>query len=281
LEVDEQEATRFILLSPETNQEKIRAAIHERIAKDSDKISYLRNLDENRDRRSLKDRILGIKQEGIQDVTIGNPKLIEQRFLAMNQSLKPRHQRDVGRLMALVKGQALLNLWFRDRKGSIITANEDDIEEAFKIWMSISESQELNLPPFVFQIYREVILPVWQEKNHTEGKDVVNPTGLLGLSRGDVTRKHFQVYGRPIADWMLRQQVLPMLDNAGLIVQEADPNDKRRLLIYPSDARPGSKVNNSEPHGGGDGPSDLFTPPSDSPFPFQQYGEDVTGKILR
>ena len=32
----------------------------------------------------------------------------------------------------------------------------------------------------------------------------------------------------------LRQQILPMLETAGLIMQEADPSDKRKMLIYPT-----------------------------------------------
>ena len=32
----------------------------------------------------------------------------------------------------------------------------------------------------------------------------------------------------------LRQQILPMLETAGLIVQEQDHSDKRKMLIYPS-----------------------------------------------
>jgi hypothetical protein len=36
LKIDEQEATRFILLSPETSQKKIRETIHEKIMNESD-----------------------------------------------------------------------------------------------------------------------------------------------------------------------------------------------------------------------------------------------------
>jgi hypothetical protein len=32
----------------------------------------------------------------------------------------------------------------------------------------------------------------------------------------------------------LRQQILPMLETAGLIVQEQDPSDKRKMMIFPS-----------------------------------------------
>ena len=41
------------------------------------------------------------------------------------------------------------------------------------------------------------------------------------------------VYGRMMAEWMLRQQILPMLENSGLINQEPDPNgDKRTKLVF-------------------------------------------------
>ena len=45
--------------------------------------------------------------------------------------------------------------------------------------------------------------------------------------------QHFEVYGRMLDTNQLRQQILPMLETAGLIVQEADPSDKRKMLIYP------------------------------------------------
>ena len=46
-------------------------------------------------------------------------------------------------------------------------------------------------------------------------------------------KKHFEVSGRIVYDWFLRQQVLPVLENVGLISLESDPKDKRKILIYP------------------------------------------------
>jgi len=49
----------------------------------------------------------------------------------------------------------------------------------------------------------------------------------------------------------LRQQILPMLETAGLIVQEQDPNDKRKMMIFPSSMYQLSEVKrNSETEGG-------------------------------
>jgi len=54
LKIDEQEATRFLLLSPETNQEKIREAIYERIKKETDPEAYHQWLNDNPERQLLK-----------------------------------------------------------------------------------------------------------------------------------------------------------------------------------------------------------------------------------
>lgn len=234
LKIDEQEATRFLLLSPETNQEKIREAIQEKIKKETDANTYQKWLDDNSERKLLKKRIQAIRQENIKEIKIGSPTKIEERFLEKNKMLKPRHLRDIGRLISLIKSFALLNLWFREQNNSTIIANDEDIEEGFKIWDSISETQELNLPPYIYHLYHEVILSAWNDKNKNRAEDSEKINGELGLTRQEIIQKHYQVYGRFIADWQLRQQIIPMLENAGLILQEQDPSDKRKMLIYPN-----------------------------------------------
>ena len=251
LKIDEQEATRFLLLSPETNQEKIREAIHEKIKKETDANAYQEWLDSDPKRKTLKERIKAIRQEGIIEIKIGSPEKIEERFFKKNKMLKPRHSRDIGRLISLIKSFALLNLWFRERNDSIIVANDEDIEGAFKIWDTISESQELGLSPYIYELYYKVILSVWNEKNENRSEGFEEITGELGLARQDIIQKHYQVYGRFIADWQLRQQIIPMLETAGLITQEPDPNDRRKMLIYPTTPLIISKEqNNSELRGG-------------------------------
>jgi DNA primase len=234
LRIDEQESTRFLLLSPETNHEKIRQAVVEKLKKETDPEAYKQRLDDDPNRTVLKERIRAIKQENICEVKIGEPQQIEGKFLAEGKVLKPRHSRDVGRLISLVKGFALLNLWFREREDSTITANQDDIEEAFRIWDGISESQELGLPPYIYQLFQEVIVPAYKEKNKGRAEGLEEATGSLGLTRQDISQKHYEVYGRFIPDWQLRQQIIPMLETAGLIRQEPDLNDKRKMLIYPT-----------------------------------------------
>lgn len=246
LDLDEQEATRFLLLSPEINQEKIREAIFEKIKKESDVSSYRYELEIDPDRRLLKERIRGIKQEAIKEIKIGSPELVQQLFLERVKVFKPRHQRDIGRVMSLIKVFTLLNLWFRERRGAIVMANEEDIRDAFKVWDAISESQELNLPPFVFNLYKDVIVAAYKDKNG-ESEGVIK----IGLSRQDIMQKHYAVYSRFLPDWQLRQQIIPQLETAGLLTQEPDQLDKRRILIYPTTLLTISPTqNNSESDGG-------------------------------
>ena len=239
LRIDEQESTRFILLSPETSQEKIRYAILEKIKKESDFPAYIESLNANPERQLLKERIEAIKEEHIDEIKIASPEKIVESFLSKRNMLKPRHQRDVGRLMALTKIFALMNVWFREREGSTIIATDEDIQEAMKLWDKISESQEYNLPPYIYDLYKDVIIPSYQEKNGFGFAET-----MQGVTRQEVLKKHYQVYARMIPDWQLRQQIIPMLETAGLITQEPDPDDKRKILISPTSDNDNSSQKN-------------------------------------
>lgn len=228
LKIDEQEATRFLLLSPEVSQGKIQQGISATIRRGSDGSSYRNWIEENADRSLLKERIRAIKLEGIKEIRITSSDKVEKRFLDDKKKLKPRHQRDVNRLLDFVKSFALLNVWFRERSGSTITANDSDIDEAFKLWEKVAFSQEMNLPPYVYNIYSQIILAAWEKKNAGR-RDL-----KIGLSRREVLAEHYAVYGRMLDNNTLAKQILPMLETAGLIVEEQDEIDKRAKIIFPS-----------------------------------------------
>ncbi len=59
LKIDEQETTRFLLLSPETNREKIRQAIYEKIRKETDGDMYELSLENNPECSRHKNRFAG------------------------------------------------------------------------------------------------------------------------------------------------------------------------------------------------------------------------------
>jgi len=234
LKIDEQEATRMVLLSPEINQEKIREAIYAKVKKESDRKTYKDWLQGNAGRELLKERIMAIKQERIEEIIIKSPEKIEEIFTKQKRILKPRDARDVGRLISLVKTFALLNLWFRERNGQTIIANEDDISEAIKIWNKISESQELGIPPYIYSLYLKIVLTAFNEKNQIQDEESEQNIQGIGLTRQEIISKHFQVYGRALSDWKLRQEIIPMWESAGLITQERDIDDKRKILISPT-----------------------------------------------
>jgi hypothetical protein len=233
LRMDPQEQTRFILLSPEVNQEKIHAGISNTIRKEADNEKYKEWLDSDPKRKMLKLRIQAIKQEHIDDIKIANQEKILERFFTVDKKLQPRHQRDIKRLLSLVKSFALLNLWWRERDGSTVTASDEDIEYAFILWEKISISQELNLPPFIYDIYTQIILPAYKEKNEFQSQ-VFEELPKHGITRQDILEKHYKTYGRMLDAQQLRQQIIPVLETSGLIYQEQDPNDKRKILIHPS-----------------------------------------------
>lgn len=196
LRIDEQESTRFLLLSPEVSQAKIQDGIDMAIRKESNSATFASWLNEIPERALLIERIRAIKLEGITEINIANPERIRERFLRDNRVLKPRHQRDIKRLLALVKAFALLNPWWRDRSGSTITANNADIDAALALWDKIAVSQELNVPPYVYDIYQDVILPAWRDKNSNVETALDGKIELKGVSRQEVLSKHSEVYGR-------------------------------------------------------------------------------------
>jgi hypothetical protein len=161
-------------------------------------------------------------------------KEIEKRFFEQNKILKPRHQRDIKRLICIIKALALLNLWWRNKNSRTIVAVKSDVNEAFALWEKISVSQELNLPPYIYKLYLEVILPIWNGKNGNRDGEIAEVTGKIGITRQEILQKHFDVYGRMLDGNQLRQQILPMLETCGLIIQESDPSNKRQKLIYPT-----------------------------------------------
>jgi len=234
LRMDEQEMTRFLLLSPQLDQDKIKASIHEKIVKQSNVKAYREALAQNPLVTALRERLLAIKEALITDVIITNPDIVERRFLEGRKTLQPRHSRDVSRVMSFICGFALFNLWHRKRSGNTIYANDYDVDEAFNLWAEISESQDYGVSPYLLDIYRNVILPAYEAANKDIPEEVFE--GIVekaGVTRQEILSMYRQVNGKHIDTYKLRMEILPMLENAGLIYQEQDKNDKRKLLVYP------------------------------------------------
>ncbi len=246
MKIDEQESTRFFMLSPETGQEKIMAGVLECIKKDTDKIKYKAMLEADPKRMLLKQRIVAIRQAGIDDVIIPDAEEIKSLFLNPRPILKPRHQRDVKRLMSLTKGFAMLNFMFRKCDGGTLYATLEDIREAITIWDQIAESQEFNIPPFVYQVYKDVIEVEYKDLNSDGSIDGTS----IGVSYKDILKRYMKAYGRALPYYQLINDIIPALEISGLVQLEQDPNDKRKKLVYPTMPLNISDKINNKPEGG-------------------------------
>lgn len=246
LRVDEQESTRFIMLSPSIEQDKLIAGIKQSILKEVDRQSFKTNVEGDEERQLFKKRILAIKQEHIVDVKIDNPELVEKLFLHdSTKAIRPRQQRDIKKVICLIKGFALFNFWFRKREGDYIFATEDDIREAFDLWNSISLGQDYGLAPYIYAIYTDIIIPLWK-KQAQDAESTVAVFRNDGIERKDILKKHTEIHGRPLSMIYLRQHILPQLEQAGLIAQEKSTSDGRHMVVFPLELEEGITTNNSE-----------------------------------
>lgn len=232
--MDQQEMTRFLLLSPEINPEKIFAGIHQSSRKESDKKKYYKELNENPLRKALIKRIAAIKAEGIDEIIIENEKSVQDRFLSHIKNPQPRNQRDIKRIYSIIKSVTLLNVWHRKREGTTVYASEQDISTGFEIWDKISLFQELEISPYLYEFYQQVILPLWNRDQIDEFGDPIPEEKKVGVSRQDMLKQYAHVYGGNLGMFRLRYDYLPSIETAGLIYQEPDPNDRRQLLTYPT-----------------------------------------------
>jgi len=230
LALDEQEATRMILLSPEISQEKLREAVYLKILKEADERAFKEYVEKDPRRKALRARIKRIAELKVAEIIVPEPEKIFQRFVGSRRILKPRHARDAGRLMALVKVLALLNYNHRrvDRRGEwvIIYASWKDVEAAFQLYDQVAEPQELNLSPFVYEVYKQVIVPLAKEK-------ILDNDPASGPTKMEICRKFLEVFGRPLQRVILDRDILPALEAAGLISIESHPQDRRLKIVKP------------------------------------------------
>jgi hypothetical protein len=218
--MNQQEQTRFWLLSPEMTRDKIEESLLLQSFSIGNRIEFKTKLEADMDREFLRQRIRAIKDQNIQQIIISEH---EQKALltwfTSNRKLAARHQRDFPRVIALVKAHALLNLFQRERTSdqSNIYANSEDVLAAKKLMNGIIDANELGLPPYVYQFYLEKVEPVLTDE---------------GISRKEFSNLYNQYY-RERLGVKSRKKMIELLEEAGLVYEDSDPQDKRKLKIYP------------------------------------------------
>lgn len=161
--MDEQERTRLWLLSPEMTQTKYRASLELLAVKLANRREFELSLFADRNRRALQDHIRELKEAYIEEIllTKDDRDYIIDRFFEEHETLAPRYQRDLPRLIALCKAHALLN--FKEREVTEhreVWATRDDVEAGYELYTLIGESNELGLPPQIYNLWTEKLKPI-------------------------------------------------------------------------------------------------------------------------
>jgi len=232
--MQDQEKTRLLLLSPEIDQEKLRETIALRIDKEGDREAFYKRMMEDPQRRLLANRVWSIRQEHIAYVKIPEDlrNQIYQHFLDGHKFLIPRHQRDITRLLAIIKGHALLNYTHRERIENSIVVNLEDVEVGFRLYSTVSEANELGLSPELFNVYQKLKPRIENFEN--------------GITRKDFQKLYYQELHKVIGQDSANN-ILKIWASVGLITEQPDPNDRRVLrYMYPDMGTFPSKTDNAQ-----------------------------------
>jgi len=220
---DEQERTRFVLLSAEVSQEKIKDALVMVAHKVSDRQAFADRAEYHPLRHQLCVRTKFIKYANIKQITVPESirdNMIDQ-FLTERGFLAPRALRDFPHLIALTKANALINLFQRDIINDCVIATEADAKIGLKLYNEIADSNELGIPPVSYEFWKKKIEP------NLDGE---------GLTRADLRRMHYEYFKHRVSDNRLKA----MIDNfceVGLVIELPDLNDRRQKRIYPLDIK--------------------------------------------
>lgn len=216
----DQEKTRLLLLSPEVSQEKLREAIALKIERESDREGFYKRMMEDPQRKFLATRVWSIKRAEIKYIKIPEElrERIYRKFLEDHPFLIARHQRDVGRLLAIIKGHALLNYMHREKTADSIVVNLEDVEAGFRLYYSVSEANELGLSPEIYNVFQRIKSAITEN----------------GITINDFQKLYYSEFHKPLGS-KRSKEILDILSATGLLIEKADPNDRRLKRFYLSE----------------------------------------------
>lgn len=210
------------MLSPEIDQDKLRQTIGLKIDKESDREAYIKRVNEDPQRHMLAARIEAVKTARIKEVKIPEDlrNSIYTHFMESHKFLIPRHQRDITRLLAIIKGHALLNFKTREHNGDSIYVREEDVAAGFQLYLTVSEANEIGLSPELFTVHKNL-------------EPHIKEYGATGITRKDFQKLYYtefhKIIGRETAD-----NILKAWESAGLIISQQNSLDRRIVnYVYP------------------------------------------------
>ncbi len=225
--IDEQEQTRSIILSPDSSRKKVLAGIDAYIDKNCHRDAFENKLQSNEDRMLLKERIQYIKSLNVGTIDVGDSEYLKQRFIdSLGGNMSPGAMRGIQKFTSLAKAIALINAPFRSIKGKITMSNKD-VDEAMKLWEPICESMIHSLSPQIFNFYKDVVVPAWQNKRQQ------NPQAN-GITFKEIRVEYYKQMGSFPHMENMRKQWIPTLELAEFIRCERNHGgDGREKLIIP------------------------------------------------
>lgn len=221
MRMDEQESTRAVLLSPEISQEKIEASIDLIQKSSGDTTLFKSEVTSSVKRKMLISRIYHIREMGIRHIIIPESLKVGERFKdTLPRQRRARNQRDAKQFNAFIKMHALFNAMHRKRVGNDIVAEEQDVQAGLRIWGFLGRSQAYGVPPQTLDFYDQYVVPAYRSAGG-------------GITIRDLNIYYQKITGEILNQDLLRKQYLPVLQDAGLISYEKDPDDRRQFRIVP------------------------------------------------
>jgi hypothetical protein len=234
--LDEQEKTRLFILSPETSQQKLEAALFLKLLKESDKEAFQRYMECEPSRVFLRARVEAIKSARIKHIIIPNDlrDLILKKFTEKRKWLLPRHLRDITRLLALIKAFALLNYAHRQKVGDSIAVNAEDVEVGFQLYEAISEPNEMGVSPEQWEIYKAM------RSEDSEGN---------GFTILEFQQFYMKKFHKPLG-YERAKLILKDLCGAGLLAEVPNEKDRRqnKYMVLECGVQPASPLLGNGPY---------------------------------
>ena len=217
---DEQERTRFFIVSPDMDQGKLSDSLNLQAENLQDRDTFKGKIDSDPDRAALKARIELIKAANIQQIIIKpeDMEVLKTEFERgkdnSKRDLAPRDQRDFPHLIAMAKGHALFNLPQREyTPNGNLTAKLEDLEAAEGMLKKVMEANRYELPPYVYGWWIDSL------------KQLLEATEDTGLTKTGFSQSYYQRFKSRLSD-KSRKRLITVLEDAGFMEEKTDPADR-------------------------------------------------------
>lgn len=223
IRVNPQEATRCLLLSPETSNEKIEASIGNTIERYIDPKKYVSTIESDPRRNALRERVRHIRDMYIQSVIVPFSKdYLLEKYRAISPAIVPSDNRNMQHILSLIKAVAMLNADLRVDKNHNVVANESDVEAGFMLWQGIAKTQDCGVAPTAMQFYEKYLVPAYLV---AEDKSGINMAELLLYCRNKSCN---------VSPYTISKDFIPALVLSGLISYgQVDGRDRRGKYMKP------------------------------------------------